>query len=64
MAVLPRFPRVQAAIGAHYHAQAKALWEKRDFVQSILTARAAVQKAPGNLDARLFLAQCWQLAGR
>lgn len=64
VAVLPRFPRVQAAIGAHYHAQAKALWEKRDFVQAILTARAAVLKAPGNLDARLFLAQCWQLAGR
>jgi tetratricopeptide (TPR) repeat protein len=62
--VLPRFSRVQAAIGAHYHAQAKQLWEQRDYVKSILTARAAVQKSPADLDARLFLARSWQQAGR
>jgi tetratricopeptide (TPR) repeat protein len=62
--VLPRFSHVQAAIGAHYHAQAKQLWEQRDYVKSILTARASVQKSPANLEARLFLAKSWQQAGR
>ena len=64
VAVLPRFGRVQSQIGAYYFANARTLWEKKDFVQAIFTARAAVAKAPQNLDARLFLADCWLKAGR
>lgn len=62
--VLPRFSRVQSAIGAFYYSNAKDLWEKKDYVQAVFTARAAVSKAPRNLDARLFLADCWLKAGR
>jgi len=62
--VLPRFSRVQAAVGAHHFEHAKKLWEQRDYVQSIMTARAALQKAPANLDARLFISRCWQQTGR
>jgi predicted Zn-dependent protease len=64
VAILPRFPRVQAAIGASYYADARTLWDKKQFVPAIFTARAAVGKSPGNLEARLFLAGCWQQAGR
>lgn len=64
IAIIPRFPRVQAAIGAHYLTQAQSAWEKRDYLRAILTARAAVQKAPENLEASLFLAKCWQDAAR
>jgi tetratricopeptide (TPR) repeat protein len=64
IAVLPRFSHVQAAIGASYFAEAKAKWEKGDYVQAVFTGRAAVQKSPANLDARLFLAGCWLKAGR
>jgi tetratricopeptide (TPR) repeat protein len=64
IAVLPRFSRVQAAIGAHYFANAQELWNKGSYAQSIFTARAAVLKSPRNLDARLFLADCWRKAGR
>jgi len=58
--VLPRFSRVQAAIGAHYFSEAKRLWDNKNYAQAIFTARAAVVKSPRNLDARLFLAGCWQ----
>jgi len=64
IAILPRFSRVQEAIGANYFTLAKASWEKKDYVQAVFTARAAVQKAPANLDARLFLAGCWLKFGR
>jgi tetratricopeptide (TPR) repeat protein len=64
IAVLPRFSRVQAAIGEYYYSDAKQRWEKKDYARAIFTARAAVLKAPRNLDARLFLADCWQKAGR
>ncbi len=64
VALPPRFSRVQEAIGAYYFAEAKKAWAKGDVVRSIVTARAAVIKAPANLDARLFLAGCWRAAGR
>ena|GEM_PF-2707632 len=57
--VLPRFSRVQAAIGDYYYNDAKQFWTKQDYMRGIMTARAAVQKAPDNLEARLFLAGCW-----
>jgi len=59
VAVLPRFSRVQTAIGDYYLNEAKKYWEKQDLMRGIMTARAAVQKAPDNLEARLFLANCW-----
>ncbi len=62
--VLPRFSRVQSAIGSYFYAQAKDQWARKDYVRAIFTGRAAVMKAPDNLDARLFLAGCWQQAGR
>jgi len=62
--ILPRFSRVQRAIGDYYFAQAKDEWTKKDFVRAIFTGRAAVVKAPANLDARLFLAGCWLEVGR
>ena len=62
--VLPRFSRVQAAIGDYYYNQAKQFWGKQDYMRGIMTARAAVQKAPSNLEARLFLAGCWFQVGR
>jgi predicted Zn-dependent protease len=64
VAILPRFSRVQNAIGASYFANAQEAWKKKDYVTAIFTARAAVQKAPTNLDARLFLAGCWSRVGR
>jgi tetratricopeptide (TPR) repeat protein len=64
IAVLPRFSRVQAAIGAKYFTDAKQYWANRDYVRGIFNARAAVLKVPQNLDARLFLADCWLQAGR
>jgi Flp pilus assembly protein TadD len=64
VAVLPRFSRVQDAIGAAHFQKARGLWEKKDYVQAIFTARAAVVKAPKNLEARLFLAGCWREVGR
>jgi tetratricopeptide (TPR) repeat protein len=64
IAILPRFSRVQDAIGASYYAEAKADWDKKEIVQAIFTGRAAVQKSPTNLDARLFLAGCWLKVGR
>ncbi|MFO1451543.1 MAG: tetratricopeptide repeat protein [Opitutaceae bacterium] len=64
IAVLPRFSRVQSAIGAHYMVQAKELWAARNYAQAIVIAQAAVNKSPANLEARLFLASCWQQAGR
>jgi len=64
VAVLPRFSRVQSAIGDYYFSESKRLWEKKDFVRAIITGRAAVLKAPQNLEARLFLADCWLKAGR
>ena len=59
VAVLPRFSRVQAAIGNYYFSEAQRLWGKHDYMKGLMTARAAVQKAPDNLEARLFLAGCW-----
>ena len=64
IAVPIRFPRVQAAIGAYYFTAADKLWKNGDFGRAIVTARAAVQKAPRNLEARLFLADCWRQALR
>ena len=64
IAMISRFGRVQAAVGAQYLTTANALWKKNDFRAAILTARAAVHKAPANLDARLFLAGCWLQVGR
>jgi tetratricopeptide (TPR) repeat protein len=64
VAVLPRVPRVQAAIGDSYFTNAQDQWQKKDYLHAIFTARAAVQKNPNNLDARLFLAERWRLVGR
>jgi tetratricopeptide (TPR) repeat protein len=64
VAVLPRFSRVQAAIGDYYYNQAKQFWTTQDYMRGIMTARAAVQKAPSNLEARLFLAGCWLQVAR
>ena len=64
VAVLPRFSRVQTAIGDHYFEQAKQQWKDRKFVPAIFTARAAVNKSPRNLEARLFLGECWRDVGR
>jgi len=64
VAMLPRFSRVQAAIGNYYYNDAKQFWGKQDYMRGIMTARAAVQKAPGNLEARLFLAGCWLQVAR
>jgi len=60
----PRFSHVQDAIGAFYLTEAKEAWAKREYSKGIVTARAAVVKSPANLDARLFLADCWRQAGR
>jgi len=62
--ILPRFERVQSAIGTHYFTQAKDQWERQEYGQAILVAQAAVNKSPENLEARLFLASCWLQAGR
>jgi tetratricopeptide (TPR) repeat protein len=62
--MLPRFSRVQTAIGDNYFNEAKRFWDKQDYMRGIMTARAAVQKAPSNLEARLFLAGCWLQVGR
>ena len=62
--VMPRFNRVQAAIGKYYYTEAKLFWEKQDYMRGIMTARAAVQKAPSDLEARLFLAGCWYQVAR
>lgn len=60
----PRFSHVQDAIGTYYLGQAKEAWAKRDYGKAVVTARAAVVKSPANLDARLFLTDCWRQAGR
>ena len=62
--ILPRFSRVQSAIGSNYYAKARKLWDDKEYLQAIFTARAAVGKSPANLDARMFLANCWLDAGR
>jgi tetratricopeptide (TPR) repeat protein len=62
--ILPRFSRVQSAIGSNYYAKARKLWDDKEYLQAIFTARAAVAKSPSNLDARMFLASCWLEAGR
>lgn len=62
--VLPRFHRVQTAMGKYYYSEAKQFWEKQDYMRGIITARAAVQKAPGDMEARLFLAGCWVQVAR
>jgi len=64
IAVPSRFSHVQQAISRFYLNQAKEAWTKRDVVRSVVTARASLAKAPGNLEARLFLAECWREAGR
>jgi tetratricopeptide (TPR) repeat protein len=64
VALPPRFSHVQSAIGAYYLGQAKDAWVKKDYARGIVTAKAAIVKSPGNLDARLFLAECWSRAGR
>src|SRR5208282_1690390 len=64
IAVPSRFSHVQDAIGSFYLAEARKEWATKDYVTAVVTARAAVIKSPGNLDARFFLADCWRLAGR
>jgi tetratricopeptide (TPR) repeat protein len=64
VAVLPRFSNVQAAIGAKYYSDAKDLWNTKQYGPAIFTARAAVLKSPGNLEARAFLSKCWRELGR
>jgi len=64
VAVPPRFTRVKQAISAYYLAEAKKAWGKGDFLKAVVTAKAAIIKAPGNLEARLFLANCWREGGR
>lgn len=62
--VLPRYGRVQTAMGNYYFSEARKLWESRNYAQAVMTARAAVLKAPANLEARLFLADSWVLFRR
>jgi tetratricopeptide (TPR) repeat protein len=64
VALPPRFSRVQEAISAYYYGEAKKAWAKGDYLRAVVTAKAAIVKAPGNLDARLFLAECWRQGGR
>lgn len=64
VAVLPRFHRVHQAIGDYYFSEAKRLWQQGSYAQSVMTGRAAVLKNPRKLESRLFLADCWILAGR
>jgi tetratricopeptide (TPR) repeat protein len=64
VALPPRFSHVQDAISAFYLGEARKSWENKDYAKGIVTARAAIVKSPGNLDARLFLASCWGQAGR
>lgn len=64
IAVPSRFSHVQDAISSFYLGQAKEAWEKKDIVRAVVTARAALVKSPGNLEARFFLADCWSQVGR
>ncbi len=64
VALPPRFSHVQDAIGSYYLSEAKLAFERKDYAKAIVTARAALIKSPGNLDARLFLADFWRQAGR
>ena len=64
VALPPRFARVQQAISTYYFSEAKKAWAKGDYLKAVVTAKAAIIKAPGNLDARLFLAECWRTSGR
>jgi tetratricopeptide (TPR) repeat protein len=64
IAVPTRFSHVQEAISRFYLSQAKEAWAKHDVVRAVVTARASLVKSPGNLEARLFLAECWREAGR
>jgi tetratricopeptide (TPR) repeat protein len=64
VALPQRFSHVQDAISAYYLGEAKEAWAKKDFLKGIVTAKAAIVKSPGNLEARLFLADCWRQAGR
>jgi tetratricopeptide (TPR) repeat protein len=59
-----RFSRVESALASFHFADAKRLWEKKEYGPSILSARSAVAEDPRNLKARLFLADCWRQAGR
>jgi tetratricopeptide (TPR) repeat protein len=59
-----RLSRMQASIGEYYLTSAKDFWAQGQYMQAITTGRAAVIKAPANLEARFFLASCWQQAGR
>ena len=62
--VLPRFSHVEDAIADDYFSKAKDAWKAKDYLNGIFKARAAVQKSPSNLEARLFLAGCWSQVGR
>lgn len=64
VAVPGRFSHVESALSSFHLADAKRLWVGREYAQSILTARSAVGENPRNLEARLFLADCWRQAGR
>jgi hypothetical protein len=64
IAVCTRFARVQQAVGAQHLATAKALWQNGEYAKGLFLARAALGKTPRDPAARLFLADCWQQAGR
>jgi tetratricopeptide (TPR) repeat protein len=64
VALPPRFSHVQDAIGSYYLSEAKEAFARKDYATTVVTARAATIKSPGNLDARLFLADFWRQAGR
>jgi thioredoxin-like negative regulator of GroEL len=64
IAIPTRFSRVQDAIGSYYLVQAKEAWSKGDILRALVTGRASLVKSPANLDARLFVADCWFQAGR
>ena len=64
IAVPGRFGRVERTLAAFHFSEARKLWDKKDFGQAILSARSAVAEDPHNLEARLFLAERWSMAGR
>jgi tetratricopeptide (TPR) repeat protein len=64
IAVPGRFSRVETALASFHYSDARRLWGQREFGQAILSARTAVAEDPGDLEARLFLSDCWRRAGR
>lgn len=64
VAVPGRFSRVESALAAFHNKQAQRLWLEKDYGAAILAARSAVAEDPCNIEARLYLADCWRRAGR